>query len=131
MTSQTQKTIGKIFLQVTIALTAFAALSGLAKADTKVPPLTVTTVIDQQLFDTKGARDLKNYEASQQPFTAEELEFVNKLDLNTLIFSDETTHFYTEGFRFGKSDANRNWPLLSLNIQEGDINVKIGSKYDR
>lgn len=130
MNTRTQSTIGKIFVQYTIALAVFASLGSFAKADTASEEQNI--MIMDELFDSAGAADFRQYLVSQtEQFSARELTMAAQVDLTGYSLKDAGQHSYDDNFRFDANDKTQTWPLLSLNVQDGDVNIKMGSKYNR
>ena len=129
MNTRTQKTIGKIFLQYTIALVVFTGLGVVAQANATE---TKAQTNISALFDSKAAVDAKRFLASQNgQFSAKEVALAEQVDLSFYKLQDATKHLYAKNVRVDAKETESVWPLLSLNVQQGDLNVKLGSQYQR
>lgn len=129
MNTRTQKTIGKIFMQYTIAVALFAGLGVIDQVNAAEKPAKASIA---QLFDSKAVADAKRFLAGQaEKFSSDELALAEQVDMTTYSLRDATTHLYAKNIRLESKDTQAVWPLLSLNVQNGDTNVKLGSHYQR
>ena len=121
MNTRTQGIMGKILLQTTLALAVFAALTQFARAETEVTQL-------DQLFESQAVMDVKRYYASQtEQFSDAELQLAARVTDAAYELDIDTKHLYAAA----TDQGSESWPLWSLRLQNGDVNVKVGSKYLR
>lgn len=132
MNSRTQNTIGKIFMQYTIALAVFASLGIIDQANAETITTQKNNLIQEALFESQAVTNTKAYLASKtEQFTELENQLAEQADATSYNLGDATTHLYAKNIRLDSNDAEKSWPLFSLNVQEGNLNVKMGSRYQR
>lgn len=125
MNTRTQGTIGKIFIQYTIALTLFAGLGIIDQVNAKPTEQSI-----EQLFDNKAVADTKRFLSSQGiQFSEKEMELAALVGSTTYELRDASQHLYMKNIRVDQQDMDKNWPLLSLNIQDRNMQFKLGSIY--
>jgi len=82
------------------------------------------------LFESTATTDINRYLASQgQQFSNPDLQLSEHADLSDYAFNSADQHMYAKYQAAKKNDSHDAWPLLSLNVQDGNMFIKMGSRY--
>lgn len=139
MSTNTRNVIAQIFLQISAVLIITSLLTSLTFANESIPikETTQPTIRETQtldpLFLTQGATDFKQYQAAH---VNEQSKY--EIDLVTLENANVTYHIDLNPrhlYAYQAQPANRvsadSWPLLSVEIQEHDLIMRMGSAYQK
>ena len=124
MTTHVQNTVGKLFLQFFLAL--MVVIAGLSITNAEAQENTNI----EQLFETELQTQVQAYlETHNAQFSETEIRQAMQDNKAAFTYQARNKHRYSE--QASRSEETESWPLLSMKVQDKNVDLTVGSRYSR